>query len=1370
MNSKLMIVSMLAAMSVIAQDGIIVDLTQPRNWNNMDQWVEGKNANNNGTMYAKEALNSVLTLNIPVTLHAMVMQSTFSLNIGVSGNNEFTFVDADAYIGGTGTGGFVITPNVNIAEGGVLTKRANVLWYMDGASIAGAGTLRLAGESIRVRKSPYPKTISTSVEFDGGSVDLTPIVAGEGAASVQVTGPVNIKPNGNYINLGLGTASSIEMGLSGTITQQAGGILAVKSSLASIAAGTTRLTMANPPIVNIPGSEGLTMLAPWLTLFDDSTHEQKFATYDATKGVVPYEECPVLSTSDLAASGESSSYVSSINLNGVASGDVAWNKDVKVSGAVIMNSDAGHNYVGQGSLDFGESDGILWVNSKRIPGVANYQIFRVPIRGSGNVTIASANYAYAPFVWLEACDDFAGALHFIGCRLWTTADFKLNPAAPIYIHGSDAARSSQLLLVDRPIANPVFISGNGLQVDSDSSGAIVGNHSDSKITGTTTLLDDATLNAGYATLTMEGPIVGKGDLSLMAQTAGRHINLYGENTYVGRTLLRDGVTARLGANGTFGVGDIEAKSGTTVDLSATTGRTIANNIKGEGNIITGAGTTTFSGEVSAKNVTLNGDMKVNDFTVAGKLSTAVLASVKPNSNGATLRFDGEGEQNVRLADDGANKLVVVKTGAGEVTLRGSQSFTGPLTVEGGTLKFSDQVLPVEDGVVVWLDADAADTITLDEGGHVTKWASRIGSLSFGSAGNMPASGCPTLDHGGEPYGLPALEDCSWASGHKVVRFYNETFDRMKASAAAKYATVIFVTRPIQLWSKGGGTFGGLFGKENADYGQRLAGQTVWNTSGAAFFDTDGKYWINGTECNAFTLGEPQVLVIENTAGQNMYAMLGGYMGAHSMNPYRPYGGEICEMVAYNRVLSTTERRQVENYLSNKWYARKLYTDEPDVEGLAGGLKGGNAVTIKAGATLDMSGTDMTIASLAGEGTIVNTSDEPATLTVSGASTFSGRIVGDVRVEFAGGAQGKLEVIGGACIVPSGSNNLSAYAALPPTDGLNYWLDATRSDLMKLGDGDTVLKWGTRAGTCGFNFSPLMNTQTGTSYVRSPVYVEDDGNGKPAVNFTGYDENLTSPYLVADAPVPTRTLFIVFQGRSPMSTGVNGLWGRNPGTDIGIRFRDTTGTTLQITSGGMYFNHGDTFIFNGTDQTCGYTNITCSTTLPNVLGAMYGDWHGTCPSYKNTLGVYAANDGYKRGMNGFVYEVISYNRLLSDDEFKSVAHYLANKWQGASGVLAENTNLIGADGALEFNFDVPTTGAVTPVEWVGALDLTSAAVIVNNSDNLRGKPSVDLIRVTDGELSGAPAICLPANASPWRYTATTSALRLGYSSGTLINIR
>ena len=129
--------------------------------------------------------------------------------------------------------------------------------------------------------------------------------------------------------------------------------------------------------------------------------------------------------------------------------------------------------------------------------------------------------------------------------------------------------------------------------------------------------------------------------------------------------------------------------------------------------------------------------------------------------------------------------------------------------------------------------------------------------------------------------------------------------------------------------------------------------------------------------------------------------LGGYFTTHPQNPFRPYGGEYAEVIAYNRVLTDAERQKVEDYLARKWYSKDFYGT---TEQSASVLPESTALTIKTGGTLDLNGVSATVASLSGIGAITN-SGAAATLTVTGESTFAGVVGGPVTLSLAGGASG-----------------------------------------------------------------------------------------------------------------------------------------------------------------------------------------------------------------------------------------------------------------------------------------------------------------------------------------------------------------------------
>jgi len=89
---------------------------------------------------------------------------------------------------------------------------------------------------------------------------------------------------------------------------------------------------------------------------------------------------------------------------------------------------------------------------------------------------------------------------------------------------------------------------------------------------------------------------------------------------------------------------------------------------------------------------------------------------------------------------------------------------------------------------------------------------------------------------------------------------------------------------------------------------------------------------------------------------------------------RSFRGDIGEVLVYDRQLSTEERLSVEAWLTSKWFGT----------GVAGRFPENGAVTVAAGATLDLNGQAQTLASLSGNGSVIN-----GIVTVSGQTSPGG---------------------------------------------------------------------------------------------------------------------------------------------------------------------------------------------------------------------------------------------------------------------------------------------------------------------------------------------------------------------------------------------
>ncbi len=184
------------------------------------------------------------------------------------------------------------------------------------------------------------------------------------------------------------------------------------------------------------------------------------------------------------------------------------------------------------------------------------------------------------------------------------------------------------------------------------------------------------------------------------------------------------------------------------------------------------------------------------------------------------------------------------------------------------------------------------------------------------------------------------------------------------------------------------------------------------------------------------------------------------------NGYMSFNGDIAEMIAFTRTLSDAEIRAVENYLGQKWLGQTFHAD-----GLDGATRAANVLAptgglkIRAGATLDLNGIDQTVASLSGQGTIVNTGARPARLTVTGSWSFRGTIGAGVTVRAPGDVEGATADVfvekDGKIEVSGGTLSVKTFNPAPVTDGLTIWLDASKSETLALDANNAVTGWVSR---------------------------------------------------------------------------------------------------------------------------------------------------------------------------------------------------------------------------------------------------------------------------------------------------------------------
>ena len=299
-------------------------------------------------------------------------------------------------------------------------------------------------------------------------------------------------------------------------------------------------------------------------------------------------------------------------------------------------------------------------------------------------------------------------------------------------------------------------------------------------------------------------------------------------------------------------------------------------------------------------------------------------------------------------------VAVTKIGSGRIILAGPNTYTGTTTVESGTLMLATGVASVT-GLVYRLDASKTNTFTtLVDGSNVTIWADAEGrGFTFATTNDL---NCPVYDR-------------NLFNGRGGLRFgLGGAHGRMIGSAVTNAQTV-FAVNMLRDTSNDNG---GFWGREGEDTGLRMGG-TTWYFPGNAndfhYGGAGGLVAINGVISNStVTVGQPHLVTSISGSLQNFKPSIGDYWGSPSW-PSRYYRGEVAEILVYNRKLTDLERQTVEAALMAKWFP---------AAGSGPILPQTAAVSVTAGATLDLFGGAVTFASVSGGGAVSN-----GALTVTG---------------------------------------------------------------------------------------------------------------------------------------------------------------------------------------------------------------------------------------------------------------------------------------------------------------------------------------------------------------------------------------------------
>ncbi|EOZ2288636.1 fibronectin-binding autotransporter adhesin ShdA, partial [Salmonella enterica subsp. enterica serovar Agona] len=387
----------------------------------------------------------------------------------------------------------------------------------------------------------------------------------------------------------------------------------------------------------------------------------------------------------------------------IVTGDNNYSGGTTISGGTLSAKDAAS--LGSGDVDIAEnaklelSQGTLDNNV-----TGGGQIVK---SGSDELIVTGAN-------------DYSGGTTITGGTL--TADHADS------LGSGDIDNSGVLQVGEGELKNTLFGSGSLVKTGTGE----LTLSGDNSYSGTTTITDGtliaASVNAlGSGDIDNSGVLqVGEGELKntlfgsgSLVKTGTGELTLNGDNDYSGGTTIDDGVLIAASVNA-LGSGDID-NSGV---LQVGEGE-LKNTLFGSGSLVkTGTGELTLSGDN-----TYSGGTTISDGTLiadhADSLGTGAVA------NSGVLQV-GEGELENTLSGSGS----LVKTGTGELTLGGDNSYSGDTTIADGTL-IAANVNALGSGNI-----DNSGTLMLDANG-----AFELANITTHSGATTALAAGSTLDAG-----------------------------------------------------------------------------------------------------------------------------------------------------------------------------------------------------------------------------------------------------------------------------------------------------------------------------------------------------------------------------------------------------------------------------------------------------------------------------------------------------------------------------------------------------------------------------------------------------------------------------------------------
>jgi fibronectin-binding autotransporter adhesin len=867
----------------------------------------------------------------------------------------------------------------------------------------------------------------------------------------------------------------------------------------------------------------------------------------------------------------------------------------------------------------------------------------------------------------------------------------------------------------------------------------------------------ATLTVGgdNTSTTASGTIQnGAGTLAL-TKTGSGTLTLTGANTYSGGInlnagTLNTGSSGALGSSGTigFGGGTLQYSASNQTDYSSrfsaagsqlwsidTNGQSVtyASALAGTGSSLTklGSGTLTLTGAN-----TLTGDININAGTLNAGSSGALGSSGTIGFGGGTLqysaanqtdyssRFSAAGSQPWSVDTNGqsvtyASALTgtgssLTKLGTGTLTLSGANTYSGSTSINAGTLTIGSAgtlgsgsyagAISIASGSTLGYSSSAVQTLSgvLSGAGSLIKDTSSSSTLTLtgantysggttAGAGTLAISNAQALGTGTLSMGLSSatlLLTTPLTVSNAINLTGSNASINTNVNGSSVLSGVISGTGDLSIaaWgdlSYGGGGNGGALTLSGAN---TFTGN-VSLTSGLITGNSS-----LGNAANILTLNGSGIMFAG--AGQTFSSAIslgssGGYVRA-----YNGVTGTVSGAISGTGPLTKTDSGTVSLTGANSYTGATTVSLGTLKAGSTSAFGSNSALTVASGATLDMAGFANSIGSLAGAGTVTNSSATAATLTaggdntsttasgtiqdgagtlaltktgsgtltLSGSNTYSGGVNINAGTLNAGssGALGSSGTVsfGGGTLQYSASNQTD-YSSRFSSAGSQLWAIDTNAQSVTYasalaGTGSTLTKLGT--GTLTLSGA---NTYSGTTSINAGTLTIGSAGTLGSGSYAGAI-SIASGSTLAYSSGAAQTLSGVLSGAGALT-------------------KDTSSSsTLTLTganthSGGTTINAGTLQVGNGgTTGTLGSGAVTDNANLAFNLSSAY-----SIPNTISGSGTMSATSGGALTINGAT--TLSGNITLT-----------AGNASGVSSTSVANGSVTGGDVVL--NAAVSATGA------------------------------------------------------------------------------